>query len=171
MSGSGTQRAVPLILFLLLIGTFLVYVPVNPSITVSFTIQSNSTTGAPTVVITSWTDGKQALVATSNTPKGQIVLLGFTNTTTFTSSNNPASSTATVTQTPSTVYQMIVAVKYGNETLSFGYFSVTVGLYQARVVYWPRTEQSTVPYTVILGVKRVSDPVYSGNIATIFPSP
>lgn len=142
------------ILVILLAVTALFDLPVNPTITVNFRIDSDPTTGTPVVTILSWQYQKVSLVSSTSVQKAEVYLTGFTNTT------NPH------------VYLLQISVTYGNGAGLTPQITYTVaqGIYQARVIFWPRSELSGVPYVVYVVAKTPSMQGYLGASVNIFPT-
>jgi hypothetical protein len=82
--------------------------------------------------MSTWSYTKVSLASSAGTTKGNITL----------------SFAGATLQGP---YTLIVTITYGTQTLSSGGFSsLPEGIYQARVVYFPRTENANTPYVVNL---------------------
>jgi hypothetical protein len=149
----------PWIFIIILIGIIVFYVPLFPSLTVNFRIDANPKSGdVPIVSIVAWNYQKLSVVASANIPKGQVVLVGYQNTT------NAAQ------------YLVGVKVDYGSLTLSPASPTLILfrvngsGLYQVRMVYWPISEQPNIPYTVHIFAATLQNSTYVGTSVSFFPS-
>jgi hypothetical protein len=128
---AGPAIGLPLIAVIVFAGIVVFFLPLSPSLTVTFAIghKEGQYPIQPTITATTWLYGKVSLFSSSGVTKGQIVLSSATNSTT-----QPYDLTATVSYNGQDITSPTVFPSIGE------------GVYQVRVVYYPRSEQSTIPY-------------------------
>ena len=136
---AGPVATLPIMFIILLGGTMIFFLPLSPSLTVTFSI--GHTMGyppQPTIGAIMWLYSKATLASSAGIAKGAISL----------SYANSSASQALCTLT--------VTVSYGDQTLSgptnFG--PLGEGTYQVRAVYFPRQEQANTPYVVTLVISQ-----------------
>jgi len=151
---AGPALAAPLMLVLILAAIMVFFIPLSPVLTVTFNIShSTNYPYSPTLTIVTWSYAKVSLGSSSGVTKGQIVLTYASNVTT----QGQYSITLSVTYAGDTISQPTTFTPYGEAT------------YQARVVYWPRSEQTSVPYVFTVSVAQTGfSPVVS--TVTILPT-
>ena len=124
-------------MLMIILGSIIIFfVPSCPTLAVTFSIaETTSYPPKPALSVVTWSYAKVSLSSSSGVTKGQ-VLLSFA---------------GTVTQG---AYTLTIGVDYGGAVVtqptSFG--SVGQGTYQARVAYWPRQENTNMPYVVTITV-------------------
>ncbi|MGA8857548.1 MAG: hypothetical protein WB643_10330 [Candidatus Bathyarchaeia archaeon] len=139
-----------LVLLLLLFGTVVLYVPLNPALSVAFTVTTDPVKG-PVLIINNGEYQKLSLAASASIRKGVLSL-------SYASSLHLGK------------YYGLFTVSYGGKTISSLSGTLADGYFQARIVYWPMVEQTNVPYIVFVGVATSPNQTFAGSSVTIYPS-
>jgi uncharacterized protein (UPF0333 family) len=123
--------ALPAILIMLLVVVVIFVLPINPTLTVTFSITSSSV-APPQVQVTGGTYSKSPLWSTTSTTKGTITI-------TYLSGQGSTST-----------YQLNITITYAGQTISTtNYPAIVEGLYQMYVVYLPSLgERASIPYLI-----------------------
>jgi hypothetical protein len=137
----GPVIGLPLIVLIVFAGIVVFLLPICPSLSVTFAIgHKGQFTTQPTIAAVTWQYAKVSLTSSSGTTKGQIGL----------------SSAANSTTRP---YTLTVTVSYNGQNITSAtpFPAIGEGVYQVHVVYYPRSEQSTIPYIITFVVSGPAD--------------
>jgi hypothetical protein len=141
------------VLLAVIVGVAIFYLPLSPMLSITFTIgHTPNYPSQPALTLVTWSYSKISLAAGASATKGEIRMSFATN----------------VTQTP---YTVGITITYGGKDISVpSYFSpYGEGTYQAQVVYWPMTEEKTIPYVITLTLYENNQKV-AFLIASIYPT-
>jgi hypothetical protein len=124
------------------------YLPLYPSITVTFRITSTSgysITVGPTSYV------KAAFLGSLGVPPSRIGLSHL--------------------ETNAGPYGLSIGVRYGTNTLSAQNFTmIGDGGYQMKVLYGSSSESTTIPYTIIMTLLSASSQPLTSSTVTVFPT-
>ncbi len=153
LRSAGPAAAFPIVLIMLLGGAMVFFIPLSPSLTVTFSIGHTAVYPAqPTITAITWSYSKVTLASSAGATKGQILL-----------------SSANSTTTSEALYTLTVAVSHSDQTLSgptsFG--PLGEGTYQVRAVYFPRQEQANIPYVVTIVVSQIGLPPVAVSVGIL----
>ncbi len=137
----GSPYVAPLMLIIILAAVMVLFVPLSPSLSVTFNLGVSSTGYGPTLTAETWSYAKVTLGSSSGVAKGSISL-------SFAGSSLAGP------------YNLTIAVSYNGQSLSGPekYAGVGEGTYQTRIVYWPRTESTDIPYVVTITAAETGAP-------------
>lgn len=131
-AGGGTAIVIPLVIMLLLASFAVFYVPISPVLTASFQIAPYQIAGQMHwIEILDRSYSKLSLGSSASMTKGITSLA--------------------VIGAQYGEYTLVVTISYSGETLSSGSFGpLGNGKYMIQTVYWPRSEQAGIAYSVTL---------------------